>query len=204
MEDEDEECNNIVERILAGTMKPSHLPFQVLARITENFSRKRKIGEGGFGVVYKGVLHNQNIIAVKRIKMNSDTVDDDGIFLDELEKLLVLMQHQNVVRFLGFCYQSCHEGIKAIEPQKLSLSQTRERLLCFEYISNGSLDKHITDELRGLEWNMRFQIIRGICQGLQYLHEEGNYSYGSQPKKCNGRRLYGSKNYRFWSSNKAS
>ena len=53
MGDEDEEYNNFVERILAGTMEPIRLPFQVLACITENFSPKRKIGEGGFGVVYK-------------------------------------------------------------------------------------------------------------------------------------------------------
>ena len=75
--------------------------------------------------------------------MNSDTVDD-GIFSSELENLLHTMKHPNVVRFLGYCYESVHEGIKGIGPEKFRFSQTRERLLCFEYISNGSLDKHIT------------------------------------------------------------
>jgi len=50
--------------------------------------------------------------------------------------------------------------------------EIRERLLCFEYINNGSLDKYLTDELRGLEWYTRYQIIRGICDGLVYLHNE--------------------------------
>lgn len=173
MEDEDEEYySNLVERILAGTMKPTtRLPFQFLARITEKFSEKRKIGVGGFGEVYEGVLHNQNIIAVKKIKMSSVTVDD-GIFLSELKNLLYTMKHPNVVQFVGFCYESFHDWIEGIGPEDFHLCQTRERLLCFEYISNGSLDKHITDELRGHEWNTRFQIIKGICHGLQYLHEE--------------------------------
>ncbi|KAF7056086.1 hypothetical protein CFC21_063527 [Triticum aestivum] len=58
------------------------------------------------------------------------------------------------------------------EPWKYVFAEMRERLLCFEYIKNGSLDRYLTDELRGLEWHTRYQIIRGICDGLVYLHTE--------------------------------
>ncbi|XP_066317829.1 G-type lectin S-receptor-like serine/threonine-protein kinase At1g11303 [Miscanthus floridulus] len=52
------------------------------------------------------------------------------------------------------------------------MADVRERLLCFEYIRNGSLDQHLSDELRGLEWQTRYQIIIGICRGLHYLHKD--------------------------------
>ncbi|XP_037482012.1 disease resistance protein RGA5-like [Triticum dicoccoides] len=55
---------------------------------------------------------------------------------------------------------------------EITLANVRERLFCFEYISNGSLDKHITDELRGFEWETRYELIIGIGKGLRYLHEE--------------------------------
>ncbi|XP_047051839.1 cysteine-rich receptor-like protein kinase 27 [Lolium rigidum] len=58
------------------------------------------------------------------------------------------------------------------EAIKFIFAEIRERLLCFEYIKNGSLDRYIKDELRGLEWHTRYQIIKGICNGLDYLHHE--------------------------------
>lgn len=104
---------------------------------------------------------------MKRVVVNSSTVDD-RLFYREVESLLRI-NHTNIVRFLGFCYT---QEVKRSGGKKSFFFQERERLLCFEYISNGSLDKHITDEVRGLEWSTRYQIIKGICDGLQYLHEE--------------------------------
>lgn len=163
---------NVLERILSGFEKPTNLALALLQEITENFSEMRKIGEGGFGEVYKGVLHNR-IVAVKRIIVSEHTIDDK-LFDREVKNLMKIISHRNVVRFLGFCSNTHREAIKEAGSTELVLAQIRERLLCFEYISNRSLDKHITDELRGLEWSIRYKIIKGICHGLHYLHEENN------------------------------
>lgn len=161
---------NVLERVLAGDENPTNLPLALLQDITGNFSEERKIGEGGFGKVYMGVLRNGNV-AVKRIDVNTNTLDDK-LFRREFNSLMQVINHRNVVRFLGFCHNTEGEAIKETGSENFVWAQKRERLLCFEYISNGSLDKYITDELRGLEWDTRYQIIKGICEGLYYLHKE--------------------------------
>ncbi|CAN6374291.1 unnamed protein product [Urochloa humidicola] len=156
-----------LERILDGRQEPSNLKLPLLECITDNFSCKYRIGGGGCGDVYKGILRNGSV-AVKRI-FKWYTVDDK-MFNQELHSMM-MVKHRNIVRLLGYCSDT--QG-KAIPEGKrnMIIAEERERLLCFEYISNGNLENHITDELRGLEWNMRYQIIKGICEGLQYLHEE--------------------------------
>uniref|UniRef100_A0A453Q989 non-specific serine/threonine protein kinase n=1 Tax=Aegilops tauschii subsp. strangulata TaxID=200361 RepID=A0A453Q989_AEGTS len=99
--------------------------------------------------------------------------DDDKLFDREFNSLRKV-NHRNVVRFLGFCSNTYQTSIQEAGSEGINLANVRERLLCFEYISNGSLDKHITDELRGLEWETRYDIIIGICKGLRYLHKEKN------------------------------
>ncbi|XP_037451719.1 cysteine-rich receptor-like protein kinase 41 [Triticum dicoccoides] len=158
----------LLERILNGDEEPKDLPLALLQSITNDFSDDRKIGQGGFGAVYKGELQNGIIVAVKRIEVNQITIDDVS-FRREFNSLMNT-NYQNVVRFLGFCSNTHHTSRK--EAGEINLVSVRERLLCFEYIRNGSLDKHITDELRGLEWEPRYAIISGICKGLCYLHEE--------------------------------
>lgn len=117
----------------------------------------------------KGVLPNGNVVAVKRI-MNRHTIDDT-LFYREVDSLLAV-NHQNIVQFLGYC-ASTDKTARPQEGSKAHIyAEVRERLLCFEYVSNGSLQEHITDELRGLEWNARYQIIKGICEGLDYLLNE--------------------------------
>ncbi|WVZ84973.1 hypothetical protein U9M48_031938 [Paspalum notatum var. saurae] len=158
--------HDVLEHILDGVEGPRDLPLEILRDITEDFSEHRKIGQGGFGEVYKGVLRNGSV-AVKRITVNTKTVDDTQ-FYNEVKSLLKIINHPNVVRFLGFCANTHHTLVEMTG--QVHLTHIKERLLCFDYISNRSLDKHITDELRGLEWNTRYQIIKGICNGLQYLH----------------------------------
>jgi len=97
----DRDGHDLLERILAGSEAPTNLPLATLESITDKFSEERKIGEGGFGVVYKGVLRNGSV-AVKRVVVNSSTVDD-RLFYREVESLLRI-NHTNIVRFLGFCY----------------------------------------------------------------------------------------------------
>ncbi|CAO2141153.1 unnamed protein product [Urochloa humidicola] len=160
--------NHVLEHILDGREEPSNLPFSLLKHITKSFSEEREIGQGGFATVYKGVLPNGNV-AVKRIK-NGYTIDEK-LFYREVNSLLNV-NHENVVRFLGFCANTEQTAMKIEGLKHHIYAEIRERLLCFEYISNGSLQKYIADELRGLEWDTRYRIIKGICNGLHYLHKE--------------------------------
>ncbi|KAF7076755.1 hypothetical protein CFC21_081367 [Triticum aestivum] len=169
------EGESLLERIVNGDENPRDLPLALLLRITDDFSAERKIGQGGFGEVYKGLLPNGINVAVKRMHVDAHTVDD-RLFRREIISPMTI-NHQNVVRFLGFCSNTHYMTIKEAGSGEIIFVNVRERLLCLEYISNGSLDKHITDELRGLEWETRYKIITGICKGLCYLHEEKNISH---------------------------
>ncbi|XP_059655501.1 G-type lectin S-receptor-like serine/threonine-protein kinase At4g27290 [Cornus florida] len=132
------------------------LPFfdlDTIANATKNFSCTNMIGEGGFGLVYKGKLKTGQEIAVKRLSNNS------GQGLQELKNEVMLiskLQHRNLVRLLG----CCDEG--------------EERMLIYEYMPNKSLDYFIFDQNRRLElpWQKRFEIAMGISRGLLYLHQD--------------------------------
>ncbi|KAL6643591.1 hypothetical protein ACP70R_018357 [Stipagrostis hirtigluma subsp. patula] len=158
-----------LERTIEGSEKPTNLKLHLLQLITKNFSDELKIGHGGCGVVYRikqGILPN-GFVAVKRL-FNSQTIED-RMFHQEVKSML-MFTHQNTVQLLGYC---SHTEEQAIDMGgKIIMAQIRERLLCFEYVSNGSLANHLTDELRGLEWHTRYQIIKGVCEGLHHLHKE--------------------------------
>ncbi|GMP75063.1 hypothetical protein CsSME_00032279 [Camellia sinensis var. sinensis] len=124
-----------------------------ISNATDNFSFANKIGEGGFGPVYKGVLPTGQEIAVKRLSKTS------GQGLTEFKNEVILiakLQHRNLVRLLGCCI---HE---------------EERMLAYEYMPNKSLDLFIFNQTRGtsLDWKKRFDIIVGIARGLLYLHRD--------------------------------
>ncbi|CAM0908697.1 unnamed protein product [Alopecurus aequalis] len=155
----------VLEHILDGRRKPTKLQFSLLMNITENFSEEREIDKGGFATVYKGVLPNGNV-SVKRI-MNKHTIDD-APFYREVD-ILLAVNHPNIVQFLGYCASTDLEAHPQTGSKAHIYAEEKERLLCFEYIGNGSLQEHITNELRGLEWNTRYAIIKGICNGLDYL-----------------------------------
>ncbi|XP_066321034.1 uncharacterized protein [Miscanthus floridulus] len=157
---------NILERIVNESEEPSPLDFALLQSITENFAEKKEIGSGGCGTVYKGILRN-GVVAVKRLH-NTRTIKDK-MFHREV-KSLFSVKHPNIVRFLGYCSFTKEHAIPL--GGRIIMADIRERLLCFEYIRNGSLDQHLSDELRGLEWQTRYQIIIGICRGLHYLHKD--------------------------------
>ncbi|XP_015897056.2 uncharacterized protein LOC107430690 isoform X2 [Ziziphus jujuba] len=127
------------------------LPTIVTA--TDNFSSGNKIGEGGFGPVYRGILENRQEIAVKRLS----TCSGQGMSEFKNEVILIAkLQHRNLVKLLGCCIQG------------------EERMLVYEYMPNKSLDSFIFDEKQGklLKWSQRFQIICGIARGLLYLHQD--------------------------------
>ncbi|XP_027355241.1 uncharacterized protein LOC113865077 [Abrus precatorius] len=124
-----------------------------ISAATDDFSMKNKIGEGGFGPVYKGILTDGQEIAVKTLSRSSR----QGLteFLNEV-KVIAKLQHRNLVRLLGCCIQG------------------QETILVYEYMANGSLDSFIFDDTKSklLEWPQRFHIICGIARGLMYLHQD--------------------------------
>ncbi|XP_049936377.1 cysteine-rich receptor-like protein kinase 44 isoform X2 [Nymphaea colorata] len=120
---------------------------------TNNFSEANKLGEGGFGPVYKGILPGGKEVAVKRLARSSG----QGITESKNEVHLVAkLQHRNLVRLLGCCLEGS------------------EQLLVYEFVQNQSLDKILFDPLKRvqLDWTTRVKIIYGIARGLLYLHED--------------------------------
>ncbi|CAM0902161.1 unnamed protein product [Alopecurus aequalis] len=144
------------------TADPIALPLSLLEDITGGFSNDREIGSGGFAVVYKGILGDR-AVAVKRLS---------NVFMHEMEfhrevECLMQAKHNNIVRFFGYCGD--RQGSMERYNGKFVMADVHQRLLCFKYIPKGSLDKYIIDEYR--EWGTCYTIIKGICEGLQYLHE---------------------------------
>ncbi|XP_071926062.1 cysteine-rich receptor-like protein kinase 10 [Coffea arabica] len=120
---------------------------------TNNFAIGNKIGEGGFGPVYKGTLHNGQEIAVKRLSRSSAQGTKE--FKNEITPVARL-KHRNLVRLLGFCLER------------------EERILIYEFITNKSPDYCLFDlEKQPLSnWSKRYKVIGGIAKGLLYLHED--------------------------------
>ncbi|RLN04607.1 hypothetical protein C2845_PM13G00960 [Panicum miliaceum] len=159
-------AHNYLEHMLFDeSVKPTKLPLSLLEAITNNFSDDHEIGRGGFAVVYKGMIGN-GMIAVKKL---SKTLDMHEMkFIQEVQ-CLMKVRHKNIVRFLGYCADT--QGEMTNYEGKSVLAEVRNRLLCFEFVPNGSLYEHITDASCGLEWRVRYRLIKGICEGLHYLHE---------------------------------
>ncbi|XP_026391099.1 G-type lectin S-receptor-like serine/threonine-protein kinase At1g11410 [Papaver somniferum] len=127
--------------------------YTCLSNATNNFCSTNKLGEGGFGPVYKGKLQNEKEIAVKRLSKHS------GQGIEEFKNEVVLiskLQHRNLVRLLGCCIRG------------------EEYMLIYEYIPKSSLDAFLFDPSKKtqLDWNKRFNIIGGIARGLLYLHRD--------------------------------
>uniref|UniRef100_R7W466 non-specific serine/threonine protein kinase n=1 Tax=Aegilops tauschii TaxID=37682 RepID=R7W466_AEGTA len=123
--------------------------YAQIKKATMNFSDK--IGEGGFGSVFRGTMPGSTAIAVKDLKVLGQA---EKQFRTEVQTL-GMIQHSNLVRLLGFCVKG------------------KRRLLVYECMPNGSLDAHLFSEKSGLlSWNVRCQIALGIAKGLAYLHEE--------------------------------
>ncbi|PIN04168.1 Serine/threonine protein kinase [Handroanthus impetiginosus] len=123
---------------------------------TSNFNPKNILGQGGFGVVYKGILPNRTVVAVKRLKDPSFTGEVQ--FQTEVE-MIGLALHRNLLRLYGFC----------MNPE--------EKLLVYPYMPNGSVADRLRDpgqENPSLDWSKRMHIAVGASRGLLYLHEQCN------------------------------
>ncbi|KAF7053642.1 hypothetical protein CFC21_061514 [Triticum aestivum] len=120
---------------------------------TDNFSEKMIVGWGGFGKVYKGQLPGGLNVAIKR-------ADEHAAMLEVNSELqLAKLQHANVIRLLGWCIHG------------------KERILVYEFMQNGSLDRYLCDRTKGpmLNWSKRFKIITGLTEGIVYLHKHSMF-----------------------------
>ncbi|XP_009601700.1 G-type lectin S-receptor-like serine/threonine-protein kinase At5g24080 isoform X1 [Nicotiana tomentosiformis] len=146
-----------LKRTLEGSLLLSGAPvsfsYRDLLGWTTNFSQL--LGTGGFGSVYKGCLKDGTLIAVKKLDKVSPHGEKE--FITEV-KTIGSMHHLNLVRLCGYC------------------SEGTQRLLVYEFMKNGSLDKWIFHSLstrdRLLDWSSRFRIAVGTAQGIAYFHEQ--------------------------------
>ncbi|GMJ11018.1 PBS1-like 19 [Hibiscus trionum] len=134
--------------------------LEELKDATNGFNRTLKIGEGGFGCVYKGKIRPLDgqsgplVVAIKRL--NTQGLQGHKEWLAEVQ-FLGVVDHPNLVKLLGYCSADGERGI--------------QRLLVYEFMTNRSLEDHLFSKTSTLPWNTRLEIMLGAAQGLAYLHE---------------------------------
>ncbi|KAF7011838.1 hypothetical protein CFC21_026102 [Triticum aestivum] len=151
----------------SSSVFPKHVPLHLLEKMTNGFSKDRELGAGAFGTVYKGVHKNGETIAVKLL--HSMPGRDNENFEKEFRNLTSLL-HKNIVRLVGFCHETQKECV--LHNEKMIFAERTHMALCFEYMQNGDLGRYLSDEYSGHDWPTRYAIIKGICEGLKYLHED--------------------------------
>ncbi|XP_021728852.1 receptor-like kinase TMK4 [Chenopodium quinoa] len=138
------------------------ISIQVLRQVTNNFSEDNILGRGGFGVVYKGELHDGTKIAVKRMEATAMGTKGMSEFQAEIA-VLTKVRHRHLVALLGFC------------------TNGHERLLVYEYMSQGHLGQHLFEwqELGypPLTWKQRVSIALDVARGVEYLHSLAQTSF---------------------------
>ncbi|KAF8041343.1 hypothetical protein BT93_A0065 [Corymbia citriodora subsp. variegata] len=140
---------NIEEFLQAhNNFLPIRYSYSDIKKITKNF--KHKLGEGGFGSVYKGVLRSGNEVAIKVLNKSKSNGQD---FISEVGTI-GRIHHINVVRLVGFCFDYSKQA------------------LVYDFMPNGSLDKHIVyeDGENSLDHKKMYEISLGIARGIEYLH----------------------------------
>ncbi|GLU23231.1 hypothetical protein SLE2022_392540 [Rubroshorea leprosula] len=138
---------------VGGSQEFPSIHLDIINAATKHFCDENKLGEGGFGPVYKGTLADGKEIAVKRLSRTSG----QGLLEFKNEVMLIArLQHRNLVRLLGCCLED------------------NETLLVYEYMPNRSLDVFLFDSSMSvkLDWQKRYSIIKGIARGIMYLHED--------------------------------
>ncbi|KAK1417749.1 hypothetical protein QVD17_26883 [Tagetes erecta] len=131
---------------------PKRFSFKDLALATNNFSDDLKLGEGGFGCVYKGYLSREGtMVAVKKISQGSKQGKKE--YMTEV-KIISSLRHRNLVQLIGWCHEET------------------QLLLVYEFMPNGSLDSHIFFKKSLIKWDVRYNIATGLASALLYLHEE--------------------------------
>lgn len=131
---------------------PKRFPFGELVSATRNFAEEGKLGEGGFGAVYKGFLSDLKLeVAIKRVSRSSKQGKKE--YVSEV-RIISRLRHRNLVQLIGWCHER------------------GDFLLVYEFMPNGSLDSHLYGEKRLLAWPESYKIALGLASALLYLHEE--------------------------------
>ncbi|KAI7741648.1 hypothetical protein M8C21_003656, partial [Ambrosia artemisiifolia] len=134
---------------LKGTLNYN---YKDLLLATNNFSEENILGKGGFGEVFKAIIDDKNVVAVKKLQVKDVRTKEE--FENEV-KLISNIHHRNLLRLLGWS------------------SEGSDLFLVLEYMANGSLDRFLWGAKKGtLDWNQRYEIILGIAKGLAHLHSE--------------------------------
>ncbi|KAJ0449503.1 putative protein kinase RLK-Pelle-LRR-II family [Helianthus annuus] len=131
--------------------------FKELRAATDNFHVKNILGKGGFGIVYKGLLTDGTVVAVKKLK-DDNNFGGEVQFQTEVETISLAV-HRNLLRLWGFC------------------STENERILVYPFMANGSVASKLRDQIHGkpvLDWSRRKNIALGTARGLLYLHEQSD------------------------------
>ncbi|CAO2153201.1 unnamed protein product [Urochloa humidicola] len=158
----------ITEKSHRSTYVPKRMSLQLLNEVTNDFSEKRKLGSGTYGDVYKAILNGKEV-AVKVLRHLNPIDDYHEKFMGEFENLWRL-RHQNIVQLLGYCYETKSEYVDSGNG-RFVFAEKIYTALCLEYMHKRSLRDHLYDECNGHDWQTRYKIIKGICEGLKYLHE---------------------------------
>ncbi|CAN6338884.1 unnamed protein product [Urochloa humidicola] len=146
-----EETRAMEDEFERGT-GPKRFRYGELAIATDNFSDAHKLGEGGFGSVYRGFLKEMNLhVAIKRVSKGSPQGRKE--YASEV-KIISRLRHRNLVQLIGWCHGR------------------GDLLLVYELMPNGSLDKHLYSADNRLSWPLRYKIVLEIASALLYLHEE--------------------------------
>ncbi|THU68355.1 hypothetical protein C4D60_Mb08t03040 [Musa balbisiana] len=151
-EAEDIDCDEIIDDEFERERGPKRFPYEELASAARNFSKEGKLGEGGFGSVYKGYLKDPKLdVAIKRVSRGSKQGRKE--YVSEV-KIISRLRHRNLVQLVGWCHDR------------------REFLLVYELMPNGSLDSYLYTTKKTLQWPVRHKIALGLASALLYLHEE--------------------------------
>ncbi|XP_075644686.1 putative LRR receptor-like serine/threonine-protein kinase At1g56140 isoform X3 [Castanea sativa] len=138
--------------LLGLDARPFTFSYAELKIATNDFIPANKLGEGGFGIVYKGTLNDGRVVAVKQLSAASHQGKNQ--FVTEIA-IISAVQHRNLVKLYGCCVEA------------------NKRLLVYEYLENKSLDQALFGERSlNLNWSTRYAICLGVARGLAYLHEE--------------------------------
>ncbi|KAK4606927.1 hypothetical protein RGQ29_000942 [Quercus rubra] len=128
--------------------------YREMAVATNSFDKSTQVGEGGYGKVYKGILVDGTVVAIKRAREGS--LQGEKEFLTEIE-FMSRLHHRNLVSLIGYCDEEC------------------EQMLVYEFMSNGTLRDHLSAKCNEpLSFAMRLRIALGSAKGILYLHTEAN------------------------------
>ncbi|XP_016703971.2 L-type lectin-domain containing receptor kinase IX.1 [Gossypium hirsutum] len=151
----DEENGDAIDEAIEDEFErgtgPRKFSYKELVHATDDFNEVQKLGQGGFGGVYKGFLKDSSsYVAIKRVSSGSK----QGIkeYASEV-KIISRLRHRNLVQLIGWCHEN------------------KQLLLVYEFMPNGSLDSHLFNQNSLLPWELRFKIAQGLASGLLYLHE---------------------------------